>query len=92
MDSEQEIRRGHEAQRLLENPLMVEAFEAIEKALIANLMSVPLVDTQMEREIVRTLQVMGKLKGHIEQVIVTGRMAEVQKESMTKRVIRAVRG
>lgn len=91
MTDEERIRRGHEAQQLLEHPLLAEAFSGIEQALLTQLRTVPLTDKGLEREIVRTLQVLGKVRNHIEQHVVTGRLAEQTKlQSIGSRLRRVV--
>ena len=89
---DEEVRRGHEAERLIAHPLLVEAFTTLEAHMVAQLRSIPLTDAALERESVRTLQVLYKVKDHIRQIVLTGQMAAEQKESMAKRVLRAVRG
>ena len=89
---DEEIRRGQEAERLLSHPLLAEAFATLEAHMVGQLRSIPLTDAGLERESVRTLQVLHKVKDHIRQIVLTGQMAEEQKESMAKRVLRAVRG
>ena len=89
---DEEVRRGHEAERLLAHPLLVEAFDTLENHMVAQLRAIPLTDAALERESVRTLQVLHKVKHHIQQIVLTGRMAAEQRESLPKRVLRAVRG
>lgn len=91
-DIDTEIRKGMEAERLLEEPLLKQAFEGIESGLVENLKRVPMGDTKTQHELVLTLQLLQQLKGHFLTVMQTGKMARIQKESMAKRVIRAVRG
>lgn len=91
MTDDERIRRGQEAQQLLENPLLVQAFDTIERNLMTQLRTVPLTDKALEREMVRTLQVLHKVKEQIEQVVVTGRIAEEAKRGgIADRVRRAV--
>jgi hypothetical protein len=91
-DVDTEIRKGMEAERLLDEPLMKQAFLGIESGLVENLKRVPMGDTKTQHELVLTLQLLEKLKGHFLTVMQTGKMARIQKESMAKRVVRAVRG
>lgn len=90
-DIDQEIRKAEEARRLLDEPMMKQAFLNIESGLVENLKKVPIGDTKTQHELVLTLQLLTKLKGHFLTVMQTGQMARIQKESMAKRVLRAVR-
>lgn len=93
MTETQEISRGQEAQRLMEHPLMVEAFSVIERTLLDNLKQVPVTDAALEREYVRTLQLLGKLRGHFVEAMETGKLARAtkeQRESMGQKLRRVV--
>lgn len=92
MTQDDEIRRGMEATNLLEQPLMKQAFLGIEAGLVEALKSVPMGDTKTQHELVLTLQLLGKLKRHFLTIMETGKMARIQKESMGKRLTRAIRG
>lgn len=71
-----EIRRGEDAKRLLAEPLLVEAFDAIHAAMLANLMQTNVNDTEAQRGWVVSLQILAKVKRHLEQVIVSGELAK----------------
>lgn len=93
MTETDEISRGQEALRLMEHPLMVEAFGKIENALIENLSAVEVRDAALEREYVRTLQLLRKLKGHFREVMETGKLARLTKderESLMQKLRRKV--
>lgn len=92
MTEDEEIRLGREAAHLLEHPQMKKAFIGIETGLVESLKRVAMGDTKTQHELVLTLQLLEKLKKHFLEVMQTGKMAQIQKESVTKRVIRAVRG
>lgn len=80
-----EIDRGAAAQRLMSDPIMVEAFETVKKKLIEQLESADVRDQDMEREIVRTLQLLKQLQKHLTTVIETGKLAQRQKEQLSWR-------
>lgn len=93
MTETEEISRAQEAQRLMEHPLMAEAFGSIETALIENLSKVEVRDAELEREYVRTLQLLRKLKSHFHEIMETGKLARLtkeQRESMRDKVRRVV--
>lgn len=91
MTPDEEIRKAHEAERLLNEPMMKAAFLGIESGLVENIKRVAIGDTKTQHELVLTLQLLEKLKGHFLTVMQTGKMAKIQKESMAKRVLHAVR-
>ena len=75
-----EIRRGEEAQRLLDEPILKEAFEAVEAALIDGIKRVDVGSADAQRDLVVSLQLLGKVKRYIEQVATTGKMAKLTEE------------
>jgi hypothetical protein len=76
MNEKEQIRRGADAQRLLEEPLLLEAFELIEHGLLARMRTVDVGAVEAQRNLIVTLQLLGKVKQHIEQTALTGRFAE----------------
>lgn len=86
----QEINRGFEAERLMSDPLMVEAFQEIERGLVEALKRADLKDREMQHEIVLSLQVMSRVQGFLKDVIATGKMARLQKETAAQRLKNAV--
>ena len=91
MTPDEEIRKANEAERLLNEPLMKAAFLGIEAGLVENLKRVAVGDEKTQHELVLTLQLLERLKGHFLTIMQTGKMAKIQKESMAKRVLKAVR-
>lgn len=91
MSPDEEIRKGQEAERLLNEPLMKAAFLGIESGLVENMKRVPIGDTKTQHELILSLQLLSQLKAHFLTIMQTGKMARIQKESMAKRVMRAVR-
>lgn len=92
MKQDEEIRRGLEAQRLMDEPLMKEAFERIEAAIIDAMKRVTLSDERSQQTLILTLQVLSKVRGHMIETMQTGRLAEIAKrDSLAKRMKSAVR-
>jgi hypothetical protein len=75
-----EIRRGQEAERVLAEPLLVEAFAAIEESVVGRLRRVDVGDEDGQRDLVVTLQLLGKVKQYITDVVTTGRMAALEEQ------------
>jgi DNA-binding GntR family transcriptional regulator len=93
MTNEEEIRNGFEAQRLLENPLLAGAFQAIEQAILNRLKTCDVGARDMQRDLVVTLQIVSKVQDHLRTHITTGRLAEISKqESLSRRALRRVIG
>lgn len=83
MDLDQEIRRAEEAQRILAAPIYAEARKVIEERIVNELATIEI--TKERAEYLRMLLVMGrKYHGYLEQVLVTGKMAEQQKSLMER--------
>lgn len=88
---EEEIRQARNADKILNDPVFKEAVEGIEKSLIDRMKQVPMADMTTQHELILTLQLLGKLKQSLHTMIETGKMAEIQKESITSKLKRAMR-
>ena len=76
----EEIRRGDDADRLLSDPLFTEAFAAVETALVSEIKRVDVGASDRHRDLIVSLQLLAKVRGYIEQVAQTGRMAAITQE------------
>lgn len=74
----QEIRRGDEAARLLDSPMLVEAFETMERAYIDAWASSPVRDAEGREAIYRHLQALRQVRGHLKTAVDTGKLARVE--------------
>jgi hypothetical protein len=81
-DSETEIARGHNAARLLADPLIAEAFDAIRAEYISAWENAPVRDAEGRERIWAHLQALGKVREHLSTVVATGKMAEKQRDDM----------
>jgi hypothetical protein len=75
-----EISRGEDAKRILDDPLFKESFDTVEKSLVASLRTVPLTDSGLEREIVRSIQLLYRVRGYLEDVLSTGKLAALDEQ------------
>jgi hypothetical protein len=91
MTPDQEIRAGFSAGKILDDPQFVAAFDAIEASLIGKMRQVPMADINTQHELVLSLQLLGNIKRHFESIIQTGKMAEIQKESLAQKVTKVLR-
>lgn len=85
MTRDQELLRAGEANRLLNDPLMKEAFEVVETSLTKAWLATG--DAQeRERERLWLMQkLMARVKAHLETVINTGKLAEKQMTDLEKK-------
>ena len=88
---DEEIKQARNADKILNDPVFKEAVEGIEKSLIDRMKQVPMADMTTQHELILTLQLLGKLKQSLHTMIETGKMAEIQKESITSKLKRAMR-
>jgi hypothetical protein len=88
---DEEIRRGFEAGRILSEPLLVEAFDAIKAAIMQRMVTVDVGARDAHRDLIVTLQLLEKLKSNLREHIDTGKLATITKET-TKEKLRRVFG
>lgn len=86
MTQEEEIRRGREADRLMSDPLMVEAFDAVEKAILDGLRTVDVGAKDAQRDLIVTLQLLGNLQRILKTHIQTGELARIAKVTVKDRL------
>lgn len=75
MTPEQEVSRGEQARDLLNHPLLVEAFDLIEGETIKAWEDSPARDTEGRERLWLQLKLLRRLRGHIESVVDSGKMA-----------------
>jgi hypothetical protein len=88
MTGEEEIRRGFEAGRILSEPLLVEAFDALREAILVRMGSVDVGARDAHRDLIVSLQILERVKNHLRDHIATGRMAEISKQTAKERIRR----
>lgn len=75
----------------MEAPLLKEAFDKIEAGIIDAMKRVPMGDTKTQHELVLSLQLFGRIKGHLAEVMETGKLARIQKETLLQKAKRLTR-
>lgn len=85
MTKEQDSRRGHEAQRLLENEIFVEAMEGIRSAIVKSWEDAPIRDKEAHHELKLMLKLHKDLMANIERVVNSGKIADFEIASIRKR-------
>lgn len=92
MELNEEIRRGAEAERLLENPLLVECLSKIRDGIIQGMHGSALGDKESHHTFVIALQLSNQIETQLKDIAATGRMAKLQVKDGTFGKIRAAAG
>lgn len=90
MNTDEEIRRGHEAERVLNEPMLREAFDKTEAGIVAALKACSMGDTKTQHELTIALQLLGRIEKNLKETIQTGKLAQIQKEALSQRLRRVV--
>ena len=75
IDDAAEVARGQRAQAILDDPLVGEAFAAIERECIAEWRRAPARDVEGRERIWLMLKLAGRLRAHFESVVASGKLA-----------------
>lgn len=86
MTLDEKIRRGHEAERVMNEPLLVEAFKEVEAGLVQAMKLSKLGDEKTHHELVLMLQLHGRLRGCFLYHMQTGQLALADKETLAQRL------
>ena len=76
----EELRRADEAKRLLDNPLLKEAFTTIREELIRHLLNTRVAEEVERDRLYITIKALDLVKQHIQSVLETGKLAESEQE------------
>lgn len=79
-DLSADIDRGERARRLLEEPLLKEAFEAVRNRIISDWQRCDPEDAARGQSLRRDLEAAARIEAQLRSVITTGRMAAVQEQ------------
>lgn len=74
--TEQEIHRGEQAARLLNEPLIAEAFATIEQELTEQWQNSPARDQEGREKLWLSLKLLHRVRGHLTNVMETGQIAQ----------------
>lgn len=74
----EEQQRGHEAELLLNNPLLIEAFSKVKESIISSMGESAFGDEKTHNRLVIALQMLGQIEKQIKNVVTTGKMAQIQ--------------
>jgi hypothetical protein len=78
MSLQTELRRGEQARQLQQNELYNEAFDTVRQAIIDKWIQCPVRDREGQHELKLMLKLLGEVTGFVDQVLQTGKMAEIQ--------------
>lgn len=75
MTPEQELARSHQAEALLKDPLLIEAFATIDQEIIAKWTASPARDAEGREKLWLMQQMLHRVKVHLESVVESGKLA-----------------
>jgi hypothetical protein len=76
--------RGLNAARLLENELLADAFDTLEKSYIAAWRATHINDAQSREKLFLAINVVGKVRDHLTKVVNDGKLAEAELKSLER--------
>jgi len=79
--------RGARAQSLLDDELLIEAFEKLEEEYVIQWRNSPIRDTEGREKIHLAIHQLDMVKSHLENVVITGKM---EKESRLKQSLNKI--
>ena len=88
MDKAREILRGQKAQTLLNDPLLVEAFEDVHADIITGLEKSEFADVEIREDAYRMLRALESLKGKLERYVRKAKGLQAEDEELARSVPR----
>lgn len=82
--------RAAQAEELLKHPLLVEAFTELEASYINGWKSTPARDTEAREKLWQAVQIVGKVRTHLEHIAANGAMAKHELAKLTEKPKRFV--
>jgi hypothetical protein len=81
---QQDITRAHRAKALVEDPLIAEAFTALEKSYIEFWRVTRPADVVTREKLFLAINVLGKVQDHLKHVIANGSVAEAELRNLSR--------
>ena len=78
MTEHEEMIRGEEAERVLSNPIFIEAIDKVRSGIISSMEQSALGDESTHNRLVIALQLLNKIEKNIKEVAETGKMIKMQ--------------
>ena len=92
MTNLEEIRRGDDARLILESPIYKEAIKKVRDGLINAMQQSPLGDEKTHNRLVIGLQLLNQIEKQINDVMLTGKMAQIQaKDGVVSKIKQVLR-
>lgn len=85
MNLKEIAQKGHDADRLLENPLLREALDSMKAAIVQKWEESPLTDTQGQHELRLMLKLLKDFEGNLKRFVQDGKMADFEIDTIRKR-------
>ena len=78
MNNLEEIKRGEEADRILNNPLFIEAFEGVRESIINSMAQSAFGDAQTHNRLVIAMQLLAQIEKRLKDHVATGKMSSIK--------------
>ncbi len=78
MTEHEEMIRGEEAERLLNNPIFIESIDKVRDGIVSSMEQSALGDESTHNRLVIALQLLNKIEKNIKEVAETGKMVKMQ--------------
>lgn len=85
MSLEADLDRGTRAERLLSNPLLIEAFDLVRNAIIARWEDAPIRDKEGAHELKLQLKLLSDVRANLEQAVADGKLAAAELKTQQRR-------
>jgi hypothetical protein len=84
MNNLEEIKRGEEADRILKNPLFVDAFDNIRESIINSMSQSAFGDAETHNRLVIAMQLLSQIEKQFKDHIATGKMSAMKVDDKFK--------
>lgn len=84
MNELEEIKRGEEADRILKNPLFIEAIESVRESIVSSMATSAFGDAQTHNRLVIALQLLAQIEKRLADHVATGKMSALKTEDKFK--------
>ena len=74
----EEVKRGEQASKILENPIYVEAIAKVRENIVTSMTASPLGDEKTHNRLVIALQLLNQINKQLTDVMQTGKLASIQ--------------
>ena len=74
----EEVKRGDQAAKILDNPIYKEALDKVRESLISSMANSPLGDEKTHNKLVIALQLLNQINKQLTDVMTTGKLASIQ--------------